>query len=184
MDVPVSLALLMAYAASCVNVLRGSGHVYFDSVTMFVFLLLVARWFEGQGRAEATARLRTLASAQPLTALREDQDGLAEVSSASLAIGDVIVVPPGAALAADGQLLCAVAELDESLLSGEADPAVRHEGEAVYAGAVNLGGAPLRLRVGAAQQSTLLSHINRMIHHAQTQQPLSLIHISEPTRPY
>jgi len=171
MDVPVSLALLMAYAASGVNVLRGSGHVYFDSVTMFVFLLLVARWFEGQGRAEATKRLRTLASAQPLTALRESTDGLTEVSSAALAIGDVIVVPPGAALAADGRLLDATAELDESLLTGEADPAVRHAGDAVYAGAVNLGGAPLRLRVSAAQQSTTLSHINRMIHHAQTQQP-------------
>ncbi|MDB5971357.1 MAG: actP 2 [Hydrocarboniphaga sp.] len=171
MDVPISLALLLAYLASCSNVLLRQGHVYFDSVTMFVFLLLLARWFEGRGRAEASRRLRELAAAQPLTALRESGSGIEEVASLALRTGDVLVVPPAAAIAADGLLLSDWAELDESLLTGEAAAVVRAAEHAVFAGTVNLGTAPLRVQVTATGFGTQLSYINHMVHHAQSRRP-------------
>jgi hypothetical protein len=64
MDVTVSLALLLAYAASAFNTLRGAGEVYFDSVTMFIFFLLLGRWFEMKGRHQAARRHRR-AGARP-----------------------------------------------------------------------------------------------------------------------
>lgn len=172
MDVPIALALLLAYVASCINVLMQRGHVYFDSVTMFVFLLLLARWFEGSGRAEATRRLRELSEAQPLSALRERSDSaVEEVASSELRAGDVLLVPPASAVAADGVLLSAAAELDESLLTGEQLPAVKARDARVYAGSVNAGNTPLRVEVAATGTATMLSYINHLVHRAQSQRP-------------
>lgn len=171
MDVPIAIALLLAYAASCINVVAQQGHVYFDSVTMFVFLLLIARWFEGRGRAEATRRLRELSQAQPLTALRESGGGLQEVASSELVAGDLIVVSPSAAVPADGVLISAAGELDESLLTGEAEPAVHSRSQTVYAGSINAGSSPLRIEVAATGSGTMLSYINHLVTHAQLQRP-------------
>lgn len=172
MDVPISLALLLAYVASGVNLLLQRGHVYYDSVTMFVFLLLLARWFEGRGRALAQQRLRELAGAQPLTASRERGDGSVEqIDSKQLCHGDIVVVPPAVAVPADGRLLSHCAEVDESLLTGEADPAVRRAGEMVMAGSINAGSSALRLQVTAVYTATQLSHIQRLIHQAQQYRP-------------
>jgi len=171
MDVPVSLALVLAYGASCVNVVTGEGHVYYDSVTMFVFLLLTARWFEGRGRAAAARRLRELEAAQPLSATIERTGGLQEVSAAALRSGDVVVVAPGGALAADGELLDGNAALDESMLSGEALPATRQAGDRVHAGTINVGLSSLRIRVTDTGAATTLSRINGLVHRAQMEKP-------------
>ena len=171
MDVPVSLALVLAYGASCVNVVTGEGHIYYDSVTMFVFLLLTARWFEGRGRAAAARRLRELEAAQPLSATIERNGSLQQVSAAALRSGDVVVVAPGAALAADGALLDASAALDESMLSGEALPATRQAGERVHAGTINAGLSSLRIRVTDTGAATTLSRINNLVHRAQMDKP-------------
>lgn len=171
MDVPIAIALVLAYGASSFNVITRGGNVYFDSVTMFVFLLLVARWFEGRGRAEATLRLRELASAQPLCALREHNDQVREVASSELVAGDIVLVPPASAIAADGLLVSESAELDESLLTGEAGAAVRSAGHPVYAGSINAGSSPLRVEVTSTGSGTMLSYINHLVQHAQMQRP-------------
>ena len=68
MDVPVSLGLLIALSASLWSTWTGSGEVYFDSVTMFVFLLLGARYLELEARARAVSSQDLLARLAPLTA--------------------------------------------------------------------------------------------------------------------
>jgi Cu2+-exporting ATPase len=172
MDLPVSLALVLAYVASCINVVLGRGHVYFDSVTMFAFLLLLARWFEGRGRAQAQQRLRSLASVQPASASREAADGrLQNVSISQLRPNDTVVVAPGDAVPADGIILDSDASLDEALLTGEALPVSKVAGSAVYAGSVNAGNAPIRLSVTQTGAHTTLSQIQRLMLRSQSQKP-------------
>jgi len=171
MDVPVALAMLLAYTASAVNVISRQGHVYFDSVVMFTLLLLVARWFEGNGRAEASRRLRELADAQPATAQRVSTDGTATVATIHLAAGDVVRVSAGEAIPADGQLLDADAELDEALLTGESLPVVKQPGAMVFAGSINVGRRAVDLQVTASGGATRLSLIRQLMNRAQSERP-------------
>lgn len=171
MDSPVALALSGAYISSVYNTLMDTGHVYFDSVAMFVLLLSLARFWEQKGRAQAADRLRRLAATQPLSARRVDEHGVNDVSTASLLEGDVILVAPGASVAADGVLLERAAEFDESLLTGEAVPQPRQPGDAVCGGSVNCGLHPVRIRVERAGAATTLSQIGRLVHRALAARP-------------
>jgi len=168
MDTPVAIALIGAYGLSGYHTVTGTGQVYFDSVGMFVFLLLLARHWQARGQVLAADRLRRLVSAQPLTAQRETAGQLEVVPVAGLQPGDIIVVAPGAALPADGSLLDAV-ELDESLLTGEALPQGRQIGEKVLAGCVNLDQRSVRLTVQTAGEKTVLSQIARLVQQAHLQ---------------
>ncbi|EIT70952.1 heavy metal translocating P-type ATPase [Hydrocarboniphaga effusa] len=172
MDLPVSLALLLAYAASCANVWLQRGDVYFDSVTMFAFLLLLARWLEGRGRAIAQRRLRELVAVQPSTAMREAADGRFEIVQASaLMAGDKVHVAPGESAPADGRLLDASAAFDESLLTGEALPIDKRCGDTLHAGTPNCGLSPARMIVARTGEHTTLSAIQRLMLRSQAQKP-------------
>lgn len=171
MDTPVAMALTGAYLSSAFNTVLDTGHVYFDSVAMFVLLLSLARFWEHKGRAQAADRLRRLAATQPLSARRVDADGVHDVAASELEEGDEILVAPGASVAADGVLLGCAAEFDESLLSGEAVPQPRGPGETVCAGSVNCGLQPVRIRVQRAGTQTTLSQIARMVHRALAARP-------------
>ncbi|MBW8369004.1 MAG: heavy metal translocating P-type ATPase metal-binding domain-containing protein, partial [Arenimonas sp.] len=70
MDTLVASSVLLAYFASLVETLRGGTHVWFDAAVMFVLFLLAARFLEQMARRQASARLDTLARAQPALAWR------------------------------------------------------------------------------------------------------------------
>ncbi|MDP3294000.1 MAG: cation-translocating P-type ATPase [Nevskia sp.] len=175
MDVPVALALFAACAASTVRVLLGSGDLYFDTATMFVWFLTVGRYLEGRSRARASERLRLLAGRRALTAQRRingpNENQIETIAIGALAVGDEAVVAPGETLPADGVLLEHAAELDEALLSGESRPQLRQPGQTVLAGTLNLGSAPLLLKVERLGASTVLAQITQLLDHAQTGKP-------------
>ncbi len=135
MDVPVALAISIAFLASVTTLLREQGEVYFDSVVMFTFLLLTARLI-GKGLSEKRKTVSVLALLpDKCTVARDGIDS--EVSVQDLVVGDRVVVRPGERVVADGVILTGSAHLDESLLTGEADIVVRAPGEQVTAGTVN-----------------------------------------------
>ncbi|MBM5810711.1 MAG: cadmium-translocating P-type ATPase [Gammaproteobacteria bacterium] len=170
MDVPVAAALLLAWSASVWNTLRGSGEVYFDSVTMFVFLLLLGRYAEMVARHQAGSTNDALVRLLPASALRI-RDGRGErVAVADLAAGDEVAVPAGETFPADGTLCDGPALADESLLTGESAAVTKAAGDAVIGGSVNAGG-PVRLRVTAAGHDTVLAGIVRLLERAQTERP-------------
>lgn len=171
MDTPVAIAMLTAYGLSASHTLSGSGHVYFDSVAMFVLLLSIARFWQHKGQLLAADRLRRLISNQPMTARRLDADGARTVAASLLQPGDTVLVAPGEALPADG-ILREPAELDESLLTGEAVPQPRAEGHHAMAGSVNLGRSPLRVQVSQVGARTVLSQIARLVQKAQLERPV------------
>jgi Cu2+-exporting ATPase len=170
MDVPVSLGIVIAFGASLWATWSAGGEVYFDSVTMFVFLLLGARYLELEARARAVRGQDRLARLAPLTAELIDGDGVRIVAAASLEPGDRLRLRPGAAVPADGVVLSGVSAADESLLSGESRPVSKRPGDTLTGGSVNLEGV-LTMRVTRAGEATVLSGILRLLDRAQSEKP-------------
>src|SRR5690606_21436633 len=106
MDVTVSLALVLAFAASAFNTIRGEGQTYFDSVTMFIFFLGAGRYVEMTVRHRSLSTSDALSRSLPATASRLRADGASErVPVQTLAPGDRVVVPKGAVIPADSELV-------------------------------------------------------------------------------
>jgi Cu2+-exporting ATPase len=171
MDAPVALALALAYGASIYNALWASnGEVYFDSVTMFIFFLTLSRYVQMLVRHRTVGLSDALARQLPDHAHRVELDGTSDVSISALRPGDIVLVRRGEILPADGELITGPAHIDEAMLTGEALPVSRHEGERVAAGTLNVG-HPLQLRVLAATTDTTLSHMVSLLQRAQAQKP-------------
>jgi len=172
MDVPVALALGGAYLASIYNSIRGSGEVYFDSVTMFVFFLSLGRFAEMAARHRAGDTSDALARLAPTTALRLESTGAAPVpvGVAELNAGDRLLVRAGDAFPADGRLVRGRTQVDESLLTGESRPVSRGPEDPVVGGSVNRGD-PVEMMVERVGGDTVLSHVTRLLDRAQSQRP-------------
>ncbi|WP_440995312.1 heavy metal translocating P-type ATPase [Arhodomonas sp. SL1] len=171
MDVPVALAIGGAYGASVWNTLIGHGEVYFDSATMFVFFLTVARALEMAARHRAGRASLALARTLPATALRIGAgDGGERVGLAELMPGDRVRVRTGETVPADGTILRGRGGLDESLITGEFQPVTRGPGDGVLAGSVNRTGV-LEVRVDRVGRQTLVSSIAGLLERAQTERP-------------
>jgi P-type Cu2+ transporter len=169
MDVPVSLAVGGAWLASVAHTLTGEGEVYFDSVTMFVFFLSLARYLEMGARHRAGDTQEALARLLPEAARRRAADGDWEtVALRELRPGDIVSVRHGETLPADGRLRNAGARLDESMLTGESRPRSRRAGETALAGSVNLGD-PMEFEVERTGSDTLVSSIGRLLDRAQSE---------------
>lgn len=173
MDVPVALGVGAAFAASLWATLMGAGEVYFDSVTMFVFLLLGGRYLEMLARQKAVRSIERVGRALPAFAERLDAFPSLDaerVAVSALAAGDIILVSPGQTIAADGVVLQGKSEVDESLLTGESRPIPREEGGEVTGGTVNMR-SPLVVRVTKVGEATRLASIMRLMERAITEKP-------------
>jgi Cu2+-exporting ATPase len=170
MDVPVALAIGAAWAASVWNTFSGSGEVYFDSATMFVFFLSGTRYLEAAGRRRALELTNALAQHIPCTAIRLTPDGNEEVGVMELQPGDRVQVLPGIAFPADGLLEDVTTHVDESMLTGESRPVTRHPGDAVVAGTVNLT-TSATLRIEKTGANTVLAQIGRLVTMAGKHKP-------------
>jgi Cu2+-exporting ATPase len=158
MDVPVALALTLAYGASVINTFRGSGETYFDSVTMFIFFLLTGRFVEMSARQRNLSATEALARSLPARVTRIAPSGASErIAPDRIEPGDALLVPAGAVVPVDARLDADEALLDESLLTGESAAILRRRGEKVPGGAINVGQPVRVLAVTRAAQSMLAS---------------------------
>ncbi|RUO61213.1 heavy metal translocating P-type ATPase [Pseudidiomarina marina] len=171
MDVPVTFALLSAYGASAYATFINEGEVYFESVAMFTFFLLVGRYFELLARQKAVSAAANLVKLLPAIAQREIANGEYEsVAVNRLQIGDVIQVLPGATIPADGELLSKSAGVNESILTGESRLVNKYQHETVLAGSINQNQA-IRIKVSAIQQQTVLASIIELQDLALSRKP-------------
>ncbi len=171
MDTPVALAVALVFVASVYETVRGGAQVYFDSASMFVFLLLCGRYLEMRTRHRAADVVDALARLQPAVAQRRTADGSIEsVGVHELSHGDRVVVAQGGIVPADGVLDSAACEVDESLLSGESRPLRRMRGASLIAGALVTAG-PAEIRVERSGAQTVLAGIVRLVADAQRQRP-------------
>jgi Cu2+-exporting ATPase len=139
MDVPIALAIGIAFTTSLYNTLNGTGHVYYDSVVMFTFLLLGARYIDARLQQRFATTDQALA-ALPEQALRiGDDGGKALIPVQDIAAGEKIWVSEGSQVPVDGQLLNDSARLDEAVLSGESEWVRKSTDESLWAGTINCG---------------------------------------------
>ncbi|WP_058366331.1 heavy metal translocating P-type ATPase [Haloparvum sedimenti] len=154
MDLLVSIATLSAYAYSTVALATGSTHLYYDVSVAVVLVVTLGRYYESGVRATATERLSALTAARVSEATRLAADGSREtISVADLEPGDEVLVRPGDRVPVDGTVAEGVADVDESVLTGESLPVTKRPGDGVVGGAVAVDDA-LVVRVGPAAEST------------------------------
>ncbi|PQZ90783.1 MULTISPECIES: heavy metal translocating P-type ATPase [Pseudomonas] len=171
MDVSVSLAIGGAYLAGIWTAITGVGELYFDAVGMFALFLLAGRYLERRARERTAAATAQLVNLLPASCLRLNAEGQSErILLSELALGDRVLVHPGAVLPADGVIVDGQSSIDESLLTGEYLPQPRHAGDAVTAGTLNVESA-LTVEVRALGHDTRLSAIVRLLERAQADKP-------------
>ena len=170
MDVPVSSAMLLALFSSVFITLFGSGPVYFDSVVMFIFFLLLGRYAVLVARQNAGQLHSALARSLPVQARRLTGQGPEMVSLIELEAGDRVQVGSGETIPADGRIVGGSVMVDESLLSGESVPRRRVIDDRVLAGSLVREGQ-MTLEIEELGQSTALSGIVRMLDQARTYKP-------------
>jgi len=175
MDVPVALALVLTFVTSTIALVTQSGQHYFDAITMFVFLLLGARWLESSIRLRTAESIDRLANARPLTCERlpdyPTNELAVTIRADKLQIGDVISIRPGRCVPADALVVRGATEIDEALMTGESKPVLRIVGDTLIGGTFNVH-SPLIARVTAVGDKTLLSRLGQMIESSLINRPV------------
>jgi Cu2+-exporting ATPase len=175
MDVPIALALALAFSAGTVNLVTGSGQGYFDSITMFVAFILAARYVELLARQDAQGGAEALAKQLPATCERISNYPVSRqveiVPVINCNPGEVLRISPGDVVPADGILIECESSLDESLLTGESKPIDKKIGDRVYAGTHNILN-PMLMRIDAVGQSTRIAGIASLLDQALHAKPL------------
>jgi Cu2+-exporting ATPase len=170
MDVPVALAVGIGYGASCWATFTGTGDVYFESIAMFVFFLLVGRYLEMRARYRHRIGGANIAQLLPPVANRWEADEWRQVAVKMLRTDDRIRVAAGDTFPADGEVLAGASGVNEALLTGESVPVAKGVGSFVIAGSQN-NESPLEIRVSAIGGQTQLSAIEQLIGRAQAEKP-------------
>ncbi len=140
MDLPLSLGIVLAGVWGASNVLRDQGEIYFDSLTMLVFVLLAARYVQLRQQARAERNLGSVHALTPRSARQLDAADVARVVPAeSVSRGARVEVLAGDTFPVDGRVASGESSVDLSWLTGESLPELLRPGSAVFAGTTNLG---------------------------------------------
>ena len=178
MDVPVALGIGIAFSASVMHTFQGSGEVYFDSVAMFTFFLLSARYFESNARKRTAEATEALLNLQPAIATKLaldenghfDQQNQSNISVAELSIGDYVLVRPGENIPTDGTIVEGTSGINESLITGESLPVTKTINDEAVGGSTNTE-SPLVIQIDKIGDDTVLASIHRLLDEAQNRKP-------------
>ncbi len=167
MDVPISLAVILAYAMSLIETVNHGAHAYFDAATTLLFFLLVGRTLDHAMRNRARGAITRLAGLMPDKVIRLQTAGAHEqVNVGDVAPGDVLLVKAGDRVPVDGTVIEGASDLDVSLVTGESLPTPVMTGAQVRAGVLNLTGV-LQIRAIAGAQGSFLSQITQLMQAAE-----------------
>ncbi|WP_371185325.1 heavy metal translocating P-type ATPase [Thalassotalea maritima] len=170
MDVPVSIAIILAFCASAWATFFQTGEVYFESLAMFTFLLLIGKFLEFRARARAAEVSANLLKLMPLSAILLNDEQESVVSAKTLQAGDRVLVKPGETIPGDGTIYHGKSSIDESMLTGEHEPVSKAIGEQVFAGTVN-GDGNLQIEINKSNSDSFLTNLIRLSEHAQAHKP-------------
>ncbi|MEO5362334.1 MAG: heavy metal translocating P-type ATPase [Magnetococcus sp. DMHC-8] len=170
MDLPIVLGAWITYGYSVVVTVRQSGEVYFDSVTMFLFVLLTGRFLESVACSKAASAMERLLNLTPRHAVVMRDGEQCSIPVRDVQVGEQVVLKPGERIPVDGTVLSGCTCVDESMLTGESLPVAKNPGDGLMAGTLNLDGAVMMtvVRVG---EETALSRILHLVETAQAERP-------------
>lgn len=166
MEVPISLALILAAGMSLYETIQGGRHAYFDAALSLTFFLLIGRYLDHRTRIAARSAARELAALEPARATRITDLGLETVPLGQIALGDVLHVPAGLRVPVDGIVTRGSTTIDRALVTGESVPVAAGVGDALVAGTVNLTGT-LEMRVTAVGADTTLRRMAALVEVAE-----------------
>ncbi len=167
MDTLVALGTLSAWGYSVVLLVQGSHEHYFESAALIITFLVLGRWMEARAKRRAGSALRALLELAPTRATLVDADGEHDVDTASLRIGDVVRVRPGARVPVDGQVVDGTSAVDEAMLTGESAPVTKRVDDEVAGGTINTTGV-IDVRATAVGADTSLAQVVAMVERAQS----------------
>lgn len=175
MDLPVSIGLLVGGVAGAWSTVRGSGDIYFDSLSALVFLLLIGRWLQASQHERAFDAVATASSLSPRTARVMRPDGAMETPIQLVQAGDHVEVLAGETIPVDGVISDGRSSLDRSIMTGESLPVSVEPGDPACAGEVNVA-SRLVLRVERAGSATRLAAVMRLVEEAMDRRaPIELL---------
>jgi Cu2+-exporting ATPase len=167
MDVPISLAVVLAAGMSLVQTWRGAEDAWFDSAVTLLFFLLVGRYLDHRARGRARSAGEKLLALQANAVQVRGEDGQTRLLPPDqVRAGMRALVAPGERVPVDGVIREGSSDLDTSLITGEAMPRPGTPGTEIYAGTLNLSAA-LELEVTATGENTLLAGIARLMETAE-----------------
>ncbi len=165
MDTLVSLGTIAAWVWSAVVLVAGvdDGHVYFETGTVIVALVLLGKWLEARATRRSGEALRALARLGASTARLTDGT---EVPVEDLAVGMHFVVRPGERIATDGMVVSGASAVDMAMVTGEPVPVEVAPGDEVIGATVNADGT-LEVEATRVGADTALAQIVRLVDEAQ-----------------
>jgi Cu2+-exporting ATPase len=167
MDLPIAIGASITYLYSLYVTLSGQGHVYWDTVVNFLFVILVGRFLEAISKRQAVASTQRLLDLQPkvATVIRGGEPVIVPIRAVQP--DEVVLVRPGETIPVDGVVSEGRSEVNEAMLTGESVPVARQVGDAVSAGTLN-GAGVLEVRVTGLLRDTALGRIIRLVEEAQS----------------
>lgn len=166
MMVLVSVGIGTGWLYSLVVTLTGGGEVFYEAATMLATFVLLGHWFEMRARSGAGDAVTSLLDLSPPRAVVVRDGSEVEIPTAEVAVGDVLVVRPGAKIAVDGKVLEGSGDVDESMVTGESLPVHKQPGSAVIGATINTTGS-LRVRATKVGSDTALAQIVELVQQAQ-----------------
>jgi Cu2+-exporting ATPase len=167
MMVLVAVAVSAGWLYSVGVTLTGGGEVFYEAATVLTAFVLLGHWFEMRARGGANEAIQTLLELAPPTAVVLAADGTErEVPTADVAVGELVLVRPGAKVPVDGLVESGASAVDESMVTGESLPVPKQPGDAVIGASVNTTGA-LRVRATKVGAETALAQIVALVQEAQ-----------------
>lgn len=170
MDVPISVAVILATLMSFFEFFNHGAHTYFDSGVMLLFFLLIGRYLDARARGKARSTAHDLLQMMTgfATVLREEGTQQT-IPLADIQEGMTLLIAAGEKIGADGTVIAGSSEIDTSLITGETLPRPAQVGTLLFAGMMNLA-APITLKVTKAGERSLLSEIIRLMETAEQSQ--------------
>ncbi len=167
MDVPISLAVILAAAMSVYQTSIGAEHAYFDASVSLLFFLLIGRYLDHRVRAKARSAATHLMGLQANAATVIDEGGTRRsVKARDIRPGMNVCVVAGERIPIDGVVIDGVSDIDVGLITGESQAKLAKPDGHVFAGTLNLT-APLTVKATAKSDETLLSEIVRLMEVAE-----------------
>ena len=170
MDLPIALALFVGTVAGLINVVRGHGEIYFDSLSVLILLLLIGRWVQFRQQIKAANAIDLLQQLTPQKTYKFVAGCPVEILVELVEIGDALQIRQGDLFPADGCLTKFKTEVDESILTGEATPIHKSPGQDVWAGTTNLGSA-VQMRVTQIGSETRIHQLVELVEEAANTKP-------------
>lgn len=169
MDVPISLAVVLAALMSLYETIRNGPYVYFDSSVMLIFFLLLGRYLDKKARGKARDAAQKLLATMVGNATQLDDGVVRPIALRDVKQDMILLVAAGERIPVDCIVAGGVSDVDTSLVTGETVLQAVAPGMHLYAGMINLSG-PLTVRVLAVHDKSLVADIVALMEKAEQTQ--------------